>query len=226
MKNRNSVGITCRVMAAMMGVVIPITLLLSISIIFKYELVQRQEEPPIILNMMALQVSEQQSVKPVEKLKPMPQPQPRAKEIEKKEKLKPISKPLVKSTPKNTLLAEVKPEKKEAPLEKAAENMPEEPILPKPVPVFKLTEAPQFLHKEDLVYPEAMRSTGKTGIVKLAVLIGKEGKVYRITVLESAGEAFDRAAKKAMMESTFMPAKVGNKSVAVELRLPVKFRLL
>jgi len=71
-----------------------------------------------------------------------------------------------------------------------------------------------------------MRSSGITGIVKLAVLIDKEGKVHRVTVLKSADKAFDEAAKKALLASTFMPAKVGNKKVAGELRMPVKFRLL
>ncbi len=61
---------------------------------------------------------------------------------------------------------------------------------------------------------------------RIAVLIGKEGKVHRVTVLKSAGEAFDKAARKALLASTFVPAKMGNKTVAVELRIPVKFRRL
>ena len=98
--------------------------------------------------------------------------------------------------------------------------------MPVPVPIFKLTEAPQFLHRENLIYPENMRSSGITGVVKLAVLIGKEGNVYRVKVLKSAGDEFDEAAKIALLSSTFIPAKMGKKNVAVELRMPVKFRLL
>ena len=71
-----------------------------------------------------------------------------------------------------------------------------------------------------------MRSSGVSGVVKLAVLIGKEGNVYRVKVLKSAGGAFDEAARTALLASTFIPAKMGGKNVAVELRMPVKFRLL
>jgi len=98
--------------------------------------------------------------------------------------------------------------------------------LPNPVPLFKLTELPRFLHREEPDYPEVMRSIGKTSVVVLDVLIDKKGKVRKVTVLKSGGEHFDNAAMKGMKASSFIPAKLNGKSVAVILRFPVKFRLL
>ncbi len=135
---------------------------------------------------MALQVS--QSAKPIKKMKPKPRPV--KPQLVKK---LPAPKPVKKIIPKKTMLTTAKPEIKKIPQSKAMqlekvpekilEQMPKEipketivqqhtaPVLPMLVPIFKLTESPQFLHKEALVYPEAMRSSGVTGIVKLAVLI-------------------------------------------------------
>jgi len=99
-------------------------------------------------------------------------------------------------------------------------------FLPDPVPFFKLTESPQFLHREIPGYPESMRATGRKGFVILSVLIDKSGKVRKVTVLKSGGEYFDRAAIKGMKASSFIPAKIDGKAVAVLLRMPVEFRLL
>jgi len=82
------------------------------------------------------------------------------------------------------------------------------------------------LHREIPEYPENMRATGRKGVVILSVLIDKSGKVRKITVLESAGEHFDKVAIKGMESSSFIPAKIDGESVAVLLRMPVEFRLL
>lgn len=232
MINHNKFNIAYRGIAVFAGVLIPVSLILSIQVVFKNERIKEQEKLPIILEMMALQVPQPPLEKFVKKVQFKPKP------VKKKSAFKP--KLVKQKTPKKTMLAKVKPEirtipqSKSIPLKKVQNKILEkiitqqqiEPSLPVPVPIFKLTAVPQFLHKEALVYPEVMRSSGITGIVKLAILIGKEGKVYQVTVIKSAGEAFDEAAKKALLASTFVPAKVGDKKVAVELRMPVKFRLL
>jgi len=105
-------------------------------------------------------------------------------------------------------------------------NTPPRKTLPNPVPLFKITEMPQFLHREVPTYPEAMRSMGKSCVVILDVLIDKKGKVRKVTVHESGGEQFDKAAMLGMQASSFIPAKIDGKSVTVLLRFPVKFRLL
>lgn len=99
-------------------------------------------------------------------------------------------------------------------------------ILPTPVPTFKLTETPRFLHKATPVYPPQMKTSGQTGLVKLSALIDKHGRVRKVTIIKSAGDEFDQAAIAAIKASTFIPAKIGGQPVAVLLKLPVNFRLL
>lgn len=118
------------------------------------------------------------------------------------------------------------PEQKEAIDNQEQIAQTTEDLLPVPVPFFKITQSPQFLHREIPEYPENMRATGRKGVVILSVLIDKLGKVRKITVLESAGEHFDKAAIKGMEASSFIPAKIDGESVAVLLRMPVEFRLL
>ena len=109
--------------------------------------------------------------------------------------------------------------------DETAENL-DDTALPVPVPLFKLTETPRFLHQQTPEYPEALRTLGKTGHVTLSVLIDKSGRVRNITVLESDADAFSEAAIKAIMASSFIPAKIDGEPVAVKLKLPVTFKLL
>ncbi len=97
------------------------------------------------------------------------------------------------------------------------------PNLPTPVPFFKLTQAPRFLHREKPVYPEAMIGIGTTGVVKLEALIDNQGQVRDVTIIKSAGKHFDEAAKQAAYASRFLPAKVAQEAVAVRLKFPVRF---
>ena len=97
--------------------------------------------------------------------------------------------------------------------------------MPVPVPLFKLTETPRFLHQQQPVYPEAMRALGKTGEVVLSVLIDKTGKVRDIKVLSADDDAFTQAAIAAVLASSFIPAKIDGNPVAVKLKLPITFKL-
>ena len=96
---------------------------------------------------------------------------------------------------------------------------------PVPVPVFQLTRTPRYLSRVSPVYPEAMRVQGRSGVVKLEVLIDKAGQVREVRILKSAGKLFDDAARRAILSSTFLPAEVDGQAVAVLWRLPVKFSL-
>ena len=100
------------------------------------------------------------------------------------------------------------------------------PLIPIPTPIFKLTDVPRFLHKEPLIYPESMRTLGNSGVVKLNVLIDKYGVARKVTIIESAGEEFDRQAKIAILASTFIAAKIKDKPVAALLKLSIKFNLI
>ncbi len=98
-------------------------------------------------------------------------------------------------------------------------------VVPVPVPLFRLTAMPRFAHKELPVYPSDMLRGGKEAVVQLEVLIDKEGKVREITILHSAGESFDEAAKYAIRNSTFIPGQVAGEAVASLYRAPVTFKL-
>lgn len=106
----------------------------------------------------------------------------------------------------------------------AAESLPER-SEPRPVPFFKLTDPPRFLHREPPLYPQEMQVIGRTGSVKVEALIDEQGAVVRVTVLRTAGEAFDRAAIAAVLASRFAPGKVNGTPVSVLYRTEVHFRL-
>jgi len=181
-----------------------------------------EEKPLLVLNLMQPPIK---PLPPPKKIIPKKTP-PIKKPVLKKKRLKKVVKkkiPLKPTPPKPV----EKPQPQVVEAVSKAVTAPEpqvEPLLT-PVPIFKLTELPHFLHREAPVYPEAMRAAGRSGVVKLEALIDKQGKVRRVTIITSAGAAFDRAAKAAILASTFSAAKIDKKVVAVRLRLPVRFSL-
>ncbi len=97
--------------------------------------------------------------------------------------------------------------------------------LPAPVPVYRLSGLPRFIHQEKPVYPPHLRRRGKEATVKLEIYIDANGEVRDIRILKSAGPAFDQAAVAAIRASTFAPGHVAGKPVPVLMRLPIRFRL-
>lgn len=131
-------------------------------------------------------------------------------------------KPILNDKPRKNI---VEKEKIAEPMESLDSHVAEE-ILPEPTPIFQLTAMPKFLHKSQPNYPSQLRSSGVEGVVKLQLLIDAQGNVRKISILSSAGDAFDNSAMHAMYKSTFIPAKVNNESVPVLLTMPIKFRLM
>ncbi len=204
--------------------------------------------PPVItLDFVAWQQPVKQQ-KPKVKPKPKPKPKkvikkkPKPQQQLKKPKPKPVEqpKPVPVKKPAFTEQPEIAPPKE---LPKPVEPEPiihepvvpevvatkddivEEEVLPTPTPVFQLTSMPRMIHRETPIYPPVMRAQGKEGKVKLEVLIDDKGKIRKITVIKSAGEAFDQAAVAAISNSSFTAGNIDGESVAVLLRLPVNFRL-
>lgn len=105
------------------------------------------------------------------------------------------------------------------------QNAPAAKALPSPVPFFKLTAAPHFQQRALPVFPENMNRLGRTGIVKVEVLIDGQGVVRKVTILSSAGEDFDQAAITALLASRFSPGRLNEKPVAVLYRTQVEFKL-
>ncbi|MFW2372650.1 MAG: energy transducer TonB [Gammaproteobacteria bacterium] len=200
-----------RLISAMGGVALACYLFFMIQVLSAVQTSSSDNQPMLVLNLLELPQT-QISVKPVKKIqKPEPvKPQPKKKT----QKITPIK----SSAPDLSNLSQEP--------ETVAESNTEETSLPTPVPYFKLSDLPRFLHQETPVYPENMRASGNTGIVELVVLIDKTGKVRQITIIKSAGEYFDQAAIDAINASSFVPAKVEGKPVSALLKMPVKFKLL
>ncbi len=211
------------------GLLATISLLLSVQLFSANQNVTQDKRPLLVVDLVNWKPTE----KPIEKKQapppkkvfpPKQKKQPKPKPI-KKESIKPVEKialnPVKKVVPEAETTKEISPEPV---TQKKIETVTTE-VLPIPVPIFQLSDMPQYLHKETPVYPPAMRARGETATVKLEAYIDKKGKVRKVTIIQSAGKEFDQAAKKAIWASTFSPAKADGKAVAVLLRLPVKFNL-
>jgi len=85
--------------------------------------------------------------------------------------------------------------------------------------------APAFLHRELPVYPKLARRMEKEGKVVLKLLIGMDGKLNSVEVIEPAEYGFTEAAVEAVKKSTFIPAHVNGKKVASRAILSVRFTL-
>lgn len=208
-----------------------IGLLFCISILAKYRIQTVELRPLLVLDLMTLP-KPAKSAKQVKEIKKSKQPSPikpkKVKKIAKDAPTHPLpksaqhTKEMIKEKPLKTEKS-VKPTKAQAPSLVLTPGL--EDSLPNPVPIFTLTQLPRFLHREQPVYPEVMRSDGISGVVRLEALIDKKGQVRRVNILHSAGEYFDTEARRAIFSSSFYPAKIQNRPVAVLLRLPVKFDL-
>ena len=197
--------------------------------------------PPQIIELefLAWQQPVQKKInKPAPKPKKVakPKPKPKKKIIKPKPKIKP---PPVKKQelaekviPKKTTPF-IKPQEEiDEPAEPAVSNLPAqkntdltEEALPTPIPIFQLTQLPRMIHRQTPIYPPEMKQKGKEATVKLEVLLDIKGQIRKITIKKSGGEAFDKAAIEAIKSSTFMPANIKGKPVAVLMKIPVKFRL-
>ena len=75
------------------------------------------------------------------------------------------------------------------------------------------------------LYTDAMRKNGVTGVVRVKILIGEDGKVKEIKVLNDLGFGSREAAIEAARKLVFEPALAGTKPVSVWIELKFKFVL-
>ncbi len=226
--NRSTFGL-----AFIGGIFATLGLLFSISLLVNYQGHVREPRPLLVLELAQWPAPVQSPVqkepipeplkKEIKEIKPLPKPLPKPAPVAKKI----VTEKAVTPTPPEPveeIVNEIKPTLTKDALATTPESI--ENPLPTPVPIFKLTQTPQFLHREVPRYPPAMQAQGITGIVKLEALIDKKGQVRKVRILKSAGDKFDEAARRAIFASSFYPAKIDDEAVAVLLRLPVKFSLL
>jgi len=79
------------------------------------------------------------------------------------------------------------------------------------------------VERRDAEYPSQELTSGKHADVILAATVNREGRVAEISVLESGGDAFDAAAREAVLAWTFVPAKRNGNPVVAKIRVRVHF---
>jgi len=80
--------------------------------------------------------------------------------------------------------------------------------------------------QKNVHYPELVRKAGIGGTTIVQVQINKQGKPLKGIVFKSAGDkSLDAAAIEAVMSTEWMPAEMDGSPVAVQITLPIIFRL-
>lgn len=74
------------------------------------------------------------------------------------------------------------------------------------------------------LYTAAAREQNVEGRVVLEVVVGRDGRVSDVRVVEGLGYGLDEAAAKAVLEECrYEPAEMGGEKVATKIRVPVTF---
>jgi len=95
----------------------------------------------------------------------------------------------------------------------------------RPVPAYELTVTPTFKIKVEPDFPEELRKAGVEGVVQLELLIGEEGRVLKIRVLQAPDRRLASAAIAAAKKSLFNPGMMGDRPVPVKIKIPYRFVL-
>ncbi len=87
-------------------------------------------------------------------------------------------------------------------------------------------EPPRVLVRFPLHYPPDAEQRGIEGAVTVRMLVGRDGEVRQVTVLESTpAGVFDAAAVEALQRWRFTPAQLAGETVRVWVRERVRFEL-
>lgn len=87
----------------------------------------------------------------------------------------------------------------------------------------RLTKPPKLATFVEADYPESERAAGTSASVILQVGITAEGTVSEVSVVESAGEAFDAAAVAAVRRFVFEPAEVDGRPAPIRINYRYQF---
>jgi TonB family protein len=98
-----------------------------------------------------------------------------------------------------------------------------EDVSPAPDEFVAVDEEPVRLRIDNPVYPDVALAAGIEGTVVVRVLVGKNGKVKDVIVLEGP-EALRQAADECARTSVWKPAVVDNKPIEVWVMMPVTFK--
>lgn len=93
------------------------------------------------------------------------------------------------------------------------------------VPFYMVEELPQALAPIEPVYPEDARRLGIEGRVLMQIYIDDTGLVRNIEITKSPSDSLSEAAKKAVYNTRFKPAKINGGARAVSMQFAIRFRL-
>lgn len=88
----------------------------------------------------------------------------------------------------------------------------------------EITEPKKIRHVPP-VYPPAAQTSRRQGVVVLEAIIGRDGKVGSLRLLQSAGQDLDQAAANAILQWEFTPTRLYGIPVAVIMTVTMNFTL-
>lgn len=101
----------------------------------------------------------------------------------------------------------------------------EKPVLPPPVFVAAMRD-PRYLNDFQPDYPRALEKDQVEGLVRLKVLIGRDGRVRQVQILNSTNSLFAQAAERQALKAwRFRPATRGGEAVEDWQTLTVRFSI-
>lgn len=103
-------------------------------------------------------------------------------------------------------------------------TQPPSPLRPSPWDAPIVDEYPVLLHSVAVRYPDLAREAGIEGPVYLKVLVGIDGRVEDVVIMQGIAVLND-AAVAAARQYTFRPAFTNRRVVAVWVGIPMIFRL-
>jgi len=110
-------------------------------------------------------------------------------------------------------------------------NIDEVPMPPPPSSeqaqeFYAFDEAPVLIKSVAPKYPDLARQAGIEGTVLLNVLVGEDGKVLQVSVIQTdVTPAMDKAAIEAAKQFMFKPAKQRTVPVRARMAVPIRFKL-
>ncbi|MEA1911834.1 MAG: TonB family protein, partial [Spirochaetota bacterium] len=93
------------------------------------------------------------------------------------------------------------------------------------IPFYRVEKRPKFIHKASLEYPSQAKRMKVGGTVILEADINSEGTLIQIRVIKAAGFGFEEAAMEMLKKSSFTPAVMDGRPVAVKMRFTIKFEI-
>ncbi|MBT0959824.1 energy transducer TonB [Denitromonas iodatirespirans] len=183
-------------------------------------------------------VSPPEPIEPPKPPPPAPKPPP-PKPVVRPTPPKPVAKPAPRPAPapSPTAISEPKeeaPPPAEAPAAPVAEAAP--PVAPvkaapgptvaAPAPIIAARFDAAYLDNPSPRYPRLSRRIGEQGKVLLRVLVTAEGTAGEVRLQQSSGHSrLDEAARNAVSQWRFEPARQGDRPVANWVIVPIEFKL-